>query len=35
MAGVVHIAWYATLFRKDSFAAEVAERLGLGIGEVT
>jgi len=24
MAGVVHIAWYATVFLKDSFAAEVA-----------
>ncbi|HEY2769300.1 MAG TPA: hypothetical protein VGI87_01980 [Solirubrobacteraceae bacterium] len=24
MAGVVHIPWYATLFRQDSFAAEVA-----------
>ena len=24
MAGVVWVPWYATLFRKDSFAAEVA-----------
>jgi hypothetical protein len=25
MAGVVHIAWYATVLRQDSFAAEVAQ----------
>jgi hypothetical protein len=25
MAGVVHVQWYATLFRKDSFAESVAE----------
>src|ERR1700755_2935047 len=31
MAGVVHIAWYATLFRKDSFAAEVAAAAALSL----
>jgi hypothetical protein len=31
MAGVVHISWYATLFRKDSFAAEVAAAAPLAL----
>ena len=31
MAGVVHIAWYATVFRKDSFAAEVAAAAPLAL----
>ena len=30
-AGVVHISWYATLFRKDSFAAEVAAAAPLAL----
>jgi hypothetical protein len=31
MAGVVHIPWYATLFRGDSFAAEVAQAAALSL----
>ncbi len=31
MAGVVHIGWYSTLFRKDSFAAEVAAAAPLAL----
>jgi hypothetical protein len=31
VAGVVHIQWYATLFRKDSFALEVAQAAPLAL----
>jgi hypothetical protein len=31
MAGVVHVAWYATLFRKDEFAAEVSRASPLAL----
>jgi hypothetical protein len=31
VAGVVHISWYATLFRKDSFADEVAAAAPLAL----